>query len=92
MTLLCLRIGFANTLIYLHCRSSSHFIGNMGVDVQRGAAGNVANNGGQGLNIHPMFQGSGRKCVPLWHNKDKSENPCVARVKGDRELFPQRAA
>ena len=51
----------------------------MGVDVQRGAAGNVANNGGQGLNIHPMFQGSGRKCVPLWHNKDKSENPCVAR-------------
>ena len=30
--------------------------------------------------------------VPLWHNKDKSENPCVARVKGDRELLPQRAA
>ena len=30
------------------------------------------------------LQHSTRKCMPLWHNKDKSENPCVASE------YPQR--
>ena len=33
---------------------------------------------GDGLDVHPVLQGYRGECVPLWHNKDKSENPCVA--------------
>ena len=40
-----------------------HFVGDVGVDVQRGGAGDVANNGGQGLDVHAMFQGVGGECV-----------------------------
>ena len=29
-------------------------------------------------NVYLLFCPSGGECVPLWHNKDKSENPCVA--------------
>ena len=50
-----------------------HLIGDVGVHVQRGGAGDVADNGGQGLDVHSMFQRVGCKCVPLWHNKDKSD-------------------
>ena len=27
---------------------------------------------------HPVFQQQTGTSMPLWHNKDKSENPCVA--------------
>ena len=56
-----------------------HLAGDVGVDVQRGSGGDMSNDGGQGLYIHPILQGHGGKGVPLWHNKDKSENPCGAR-------------
>ena len=64
----------------------------MGVGVQREPGTVVAQHPGDGLDIHSVLQGYRGERMPLWHNKDKSENPCVARVKGDRELFPQRAA
>ena len=33
----------------------------------------------EGLGVHAAGQGMSGEGVPLWHNKDKSENPCVAR-------------
>ena len=39
----------------------------------------MADDGGQGLYIHPVLQGYGSEGMPLWHNKGKSKNPCVAR-------------
>ena len=32
------------------------------------------------LNIIAVLQGKDSIGVPLWHNKDKSENPCGARA------------
>ena len=31
------------------------------------------------FHIYAVLEGQGCESVPLWHNKDKSENPCVAR-------------
>ena len=30
------------------------------------------------FHIYAVLEGQGCESVPLWHNKDKSENPCVA--------------
>ena len=59
----CLRFGLTDALVNLHRRRPAHLIGDMGVDVQCGAAGDVPDDSGEGLNIHAMFQGNGRKCV-----------------------------
>ena len=66
-------------LVDLHRCCTAHFVGDVGVYIQRGAAGDVANNGGERFDVHAMFQTCCAKYMPLWHNKDKSENPCVAR-------------
>ena len=74
------RLGFQlrNGPVDFCRRRLLHFVGDMGVDIQCRGAGDVADNGGQGLDVHPVFQGAGGECVPLWHNKDKSETPCGA--------------
>ena len=50
----------------------------MGVGVQGEPSRVVAQHPGDGLDVHSVLQRQGRERVPLWHNKDKSENPCVA--------------
>ena len=59
----CLRISLANALVNLHCRCPAHIVGDVGVDIQRGAAGDMTNDGGECFYIHAMFQGNRRKCV-----------------------------
>ena len=49
----------------------------MGIDLGRGN-GTVPQQRLNISNIHTSFQQRRRKGMPLWHNKDKSENPCVA--------------
>jgi len=44
-------------------RRLPHFVGDVGVDIQRCGTGDVANNGGQGLDVHAMLQGVGGECV-----------------------------
>lgn len=51
----CTRLAFGNAPIDLHCRRPPHIIGDVGVDVQRGAAGDVADDGGQRFHVHAMF-------------------------------------
>ena len=54
-----------------------HFIQNMPVNIQGKGGGGMAHVFLYGLNVILLER---KHCVsmPLWHNKDKSENPCVA--------------
>ena len=56
-------ISFADTLVDFHCRRPAHLVGDVGVDVQCGAAGHMPDDGREGFDVHSMFQGKGRKCV-----------------------------
>ena len=57
-----LRLGDAE--VYLHRRPLPHLIRDMGVGVQRGGAGYMAQDGGQGLHIHSVGQSVGCECMP----------------------------
>ena len=50
----------------------------MGVGVQSEARAVVAQDVGHRLDVHALLDRQGCERMPLWHNKDKSENPCVA--------------
>ena len=52
-----------------------HLLGGVGVGVQREARRVVTQCVGEGFHIHAVLEGQRGKSVPLWHNKDKSENP-----------------
>ena len=58
---LLLGFGSADTLIDLYRRCAVHFVGDVGVYVQRGAAGYMTDNGGECFDIHAMFQTCGAK-------------------------------
>jgi len=47
-------LSFANALVNFCRRCFPHLVRDMGVYVQRSAAGHVANDGGEGLDIHPV--------------------------------------
>ena len=55
-----------------------HLAGDMGVGVQREPGTVVAQHPGDGLDIHSVLQGYRSERMPLCHNKDKSDSPCVA--------------
>ena len=51
----------------------------MGVGVQRGGRGDMAQDGGQRLNVHPVGEGIGGEGVPLRYNNDKRKKPLFSR-------------
>ena len=55
-----------------------HLPGGVGVGAEGEACVVVAQHTGDRLDVHPVLQGQRSECMPLWHNKDKSENPCIA--------------
>lgn len=55
-----------------------HLACGVGVGAQGEARVIVAQHTGDGLDVHAVLQRQGCEGVPLWHNKDKSENPCGA--------------
>ena len=57
-----------------------HFIGHVGVGVQGEARAVVAQDAGHCFGIYTLLNGQGCEGMPLWHNKDKSENLAVQRV------------
>ncbi len=77
---------------YRVCRLFLHRGGHVGVGVQGESGAVVAQHGGQGLHVYSVLERQDRECVPIGYNKDKSEIPVFARIYGDRELLPQRAA
>lgn len=55
-----------------------HLVGHMAVDIQGESGGGVAQVALHRFNVVPGTDRSHGVGVPLWHNKDKSENPCGA--------------
>ena len=55
-----------------------HLPGGVGVGSERESAIVVAKHTGDRFHIYTVLEGQGCESVPLWHNKDKSENPCDA--------------
>ena len=53
---LCLGLSPTDALVDLHRRCTAHFVGDVGVDIQCGAAGDMTDNGGECFDIHAMFQ------------------------------------
>ena len=51
----------------------------MSVDVQRGAAGHMADDRGKGLHIHAVLQGGSGEGMPLRYNNDKQKKPLFSR-------------
>ena len=56
-------------------RLPAHLLGGVGVGIQRETRAVVAQRIGEGFHIYAVLQGECGKRMPLWHNKDKSENP-----------------
>ena len=56
-------------------RLPAHFLGGVGVGVQCEACTVVTQRIGEGLHVHTVLERQRGEGVPLWHNKDKSENP-----------------
>ena len=56
-----------------------HLIGDMTVDIQCKGGGGMAQVALHRFDVVPAFYRCHGIRVPLWHNKDKSENPCGAR-------------
>ena len=55
-----------------------HLPGGVGVSAQGEACVVVAQHTGDRFDVHTILQGQRGEGVPLWHNKDKSENHCIA--------------
>ena len=66
---------FGDSLVDFHRRSLPHIVGDMGVSIQRGGAGHMAQDSGQRLDVHLVGQGVGGEGVPILYSKDKTENP-----------------
>ena len=60
------------------CRPILLLPGGVGVGAEGEARIVVAQHSGYRFHIHTVLQCHGREGMPLWHNKDKSENPCGA--------------
>ncbi len=60
------------------CTGFLHLLGDMTVYIQSKGGGVVAQILLHRLNVIAALEGGNGVRMPLWHNKDKSENPCVA--------------
>ena len=49
----------------------------IGVEGKSGAI--VTKQAGERFDVHTVLERKRSECVPLWHNKDKSENPVFSR-------------
>ena len=55
-----------------------HLPGGVGVGAEGKSRVVVSQHTGDRLDVHAVLEGQRGEGVPLWHNKDKSENPCIA--------------
>ena len=64
-----------------HClrRLILHLPGGVGVGAEGESGVIVTKHTADRFDIHTVLEGQSCEGVPLWHNKDKSENPCGAR-------------
>ena len=62
-----------------------HPLGGVGIGIQCESRRVMTQGVGERLHVHAVLEGQRGKGVPLWHNKDKSENPCIASVAVQRD-------
>ena len=62
------------------CSLILHLPGGVGVGAEGEARIVVSQHAANGLYVYAVLEGQGGEGVPLWHNKDKSKNPCIARA------------
>ena len=55
-----------------------HPLGSVGIGIQCESRAVMAQRVGEGLHVNSILEGQCSERMPLWHNKDKSENPCIA--------------
>ena len=60
------------------CAGLLHLVRDVTVDIQRESGGGVTQVALNGFDVVTASDGCDGIRMPLWHNKDKSENPCVA--------------
>ncbi len=58
------RLRLGDAPVDLRCRGAVHLIRDVGVDVQRGGGGHMAQDGGESLDVHAVFQSVGSESVP----------------------------
>ena len=84
-------------LLHVLCYELAHRIsrlllhpgGDMGVGAQCEACVVVPQHTGDRLDVHAVLESQRGEGMPLWHNKDKSETPCIAADwRFIRILFP----
>ena len=75
-------LGFAYPSHHLHHETAHgfhrlilHLPGGVSVGTKREARVIVSQHTGDRLDVHAILQGESGEGMPLWHNKDKSENP-----------------
>ena len=66
-------------LLHPLCAVAFHLVRHMAVDIQGKGGRGVSQIPLYGLDIIPALNRGHGVAMPLWHNKDKSENLCVAR-------------
>lgn len=76
------RLRFGDARVDPRRRLPPHLLRDMGVGVQRGSRGDMAQDGGQRLNVHSVGEGIGGEGVPLRYNYDKPEKPRISRAFG----------
>ena len=59
-----------------------HRFRNMPVCVEGESGAVMTQQTGERFHIHTVLECKRSECVPLWHNKDKSENPVFSRADG----------
>ncbi len=59
------------------CRLILHLPGGMGVEGESSVV--MPQHTADGFHVYAVLEGQSCERVPLWHNKDKPENPCGAR-------------
>ena len=71
-----------NVPLHAICGLLFHLLRGVTVHVEGKGGGSVSQVGLHRLYIVPALDSGNRVAVPLWHNKDKSENPVFSRGSG----------
>ncbi len=72
---LLLHLTPCDPLVDVHRRLLPHLVGDVGVGVQGGGGGDMADDGGERLDVHPVFQGHGGKSMPQIMKSDSTCTP-----------------
>lgn len=71
------RLPSPDPLLDLPRRPDLHGVRDVAVDVDGRGGRDVADDGGERLDVHSVLQRTGRERVPIGYNREQSEKPCI---------------